>query len=191
MLQTLVFFFYLGLISLVFSKVEGKSCVDGLYFDVVTILTIGFGDVVPQTSVVKVLTFPFSVIGICLLAQNVTSIVRLLADRSRRRKSSLKRELKDRERRINEQKEQDGGNNEENQEDKECSGLDTNGFSNLKGARGVITWQEALRKIREESWQNEKAQNLRALFTSLFVFFSFWFLGALIFNFVEVGAPPC
>jgi potassium channel subfamily K, other eukaryote len=142
-------------------------------------LTIGFGDVVPTTTAFKVLTFPFTVIGIGLLALNVTSIVGLLADRKRRRKINMKRELKNRERkRIKEQKDSE---QEEGNETKEAP--------NIKGPRGAITLQEALRKIREDSWQHEKSHNLRAMFTGLFVFISFWSLGAMIFNFVEVHGP--
>ena len=179
MLQTLMFFSYLGIISLIFCKVEGTTYVDGLYFEVVTTLTIGFGDLVPQTTAFKVLTFPFTVVGIAFLAMIVTSIVRLLADRSRRRKINMKRELKIRERkRIKEQKDSE---QEEEQGKKETL--------NTKGPRGAITLQEALRKIREESWQHEKSHNLRAIFSGLFVFVSFWFLGAMIFNFVEVLHP--
>jgi potassium channel subfamily K, other eukaryote len=171
-----MFFSYIGLIALIFCKVEGTSYVDALYFEVVTTLTIGFGDVVPETTAFKVLTFPFTVIGIGLLALNVTSILRLLADRVRRRKINMRRELKNRERkRIKLQK------------DSEEEG--TKDPSNTKGPRGGITLQEALRKIREESWQHEKSHSLRAMFTGLFVFISFWFLGAMIFNFVEVHPP--
>jgi len=43
-----------------------------------------------------------------------------------------------------------------------------------------------LYKIREDSWKHERAHNLRGMITGLMVFFSFWFLGAMIFNFVEV-----
>jgi potassium channel subfamily K, other eukaryote len=179
MLQTLMFFSYIGSIALIFCKVEGTSYVDALYFEVVTTLTIGFGDVVPQTTAFKVLTFPFTIVGIALLALNVTSIVRLLADRSRRRKISMKRELKNRERkRIKEQKDSEQGAEQWTKEP-----------SHIKGPRGATTLQEALRKIREDSWQHEKSHNLRAMFTGLFVFISFWFLGAMIFNFVEVLCP--
>jgi potassium channel subfamily K, other eukaryote len=94
MTQTLIFFIYTGIVALMFCRLEDTTYVNGIYFMVVTFLTIGFGDITPRTTTVKVLTFPFTVIGITFLALIVTSIVRLLADRARRWKIQLKKELK-------------------------------------------------------------------------------------------------
>ena len=94
MMQTLMFFLFTGIAALIFSKVEKTTYVDGIYFMVVTTLTVGFGDITPHTAIMKVLTFPFTIIGITLLALIVTSIVRLLTDRARRRKLELKKRLK-------------------------------------------------------------------------------------------------
>jgi len=175
MLQTLMFFSYIGLVALIFCKAEQTTYVDALYFEVVTTLTIGFGDMTPHTTAFKVLTFPFTVIGITLLALNVTSIVRLLADRSRRRKISMKKQLKKRERkRIDEQKK---AQKEE---------PDNTEPATRPGLKRSLTLQDALNKIRENSWKHEQAHNLRGMITGLVVFFSFWFLGAMIFSFVEV-----
>jgi len=175
MLQTLVFFSYIGLVALIFCKAEGTTYIDALYFEVVTTLTIGFGDITPHTTAFKVLSFPLTVIGITLLALNVTSIVKLLADRGRRRKINLKKQLKRRERkRIIEQKEKQKGEPENTEPPTRPS---------LKRS---LTLQDALYKIREDSWKHERAHNLRGMITGLMVFFSFWFLGAMIFNFVEV-----
>src|SRR5579871_2201366 len=95
MLQTLAFFVFIGVCALIFSKAESTTYVNGIYFMVVTILTIGFGDITPHTTSMKVLTFPFAVIGITILAIIVTSIVRLLSDRARRRKLQMKKRLKE------------------------------------------------------------------------------------------------
>jgi potassium channel subfamily K, other eukaryote len=176
MVQTLVFFTYIGLVALIFCKTEGTTYVDALYFEVVTTLTIGFGDITPTTTAFKVLTFPFTIVGITLLALNATSILKFLADRGRRRKMTMKRHLKKKERKqINEQKDQhtEGPTDEENRQTPEQR-------------KRSLTLQDALHKFREDSWKHERAHNLRGMITGLLVFFSFWFLGAMIFNFVEV-----
>jgi hypothetical protein len=55
MVQALLFFFFLGLYALIFSKLEESvTYVDGLYFAVVTTLTIGFGDLTPKMATMKV-----------------------------------------------------------------------------------------------------------------------------------------
>ena len=49
-----------------YHNVEGWRCLDSLYFTVVTITTIGYGDFAPVTDVGKIITiiFPFLGIGI-------------------------------------------------------------------------------------------------------------------------------
>ena len=160
-METLLFFIYIGLAALTFSRVEGTTYVDGIYYMVVTTLTIGFGDITPQTAVFKVLTFPFTVIGITLLALIVTSIVRLLADRARRRKNQLKKQLE-----------------EKTSEQRRIHGR--------PGLRRSLTLHEELHKLREDDWKRERGAHLRSVATGITAFLVFWFVGALIFHFVEV-----
>ena len=47
-----------------YSNVEGWNGLDSLYFVVVTVTTIGYGDLVPQTNAGKIFTMFFSFIGI-------------------------------------------------------------------------------------------------------------------------------
>ena len=174
MLQTLSFFLYLGIIALMFSRIENHTYVQSIYFMVVTTLTIGFGDITPKTTTFKVLTFPFTVIGIGLLALIVTSIVRLLADRVRRRKYALKKLQKKKE--------------------KETYMGHSSRFRPWALRRPAerpqvdrsLTLQEALIRMREEEWKTERRANLRRVGTGLLVFFIFWFIGAVIFHLVEV-----
>jgi len=49
--------------------------VDGLYFSVVTMLTIGFGDFLPTTTATKVILFPFTILVIAQLANQVGMII--------------------------------------------------------------------------------------------------------------------
>lgn len=79
-LQTMVFFLWLAGGGAVFAKIEqdqgedGWGFVDGMYFCDVTILTVGFGDLVPTTDLGRGLVFPYSVGGIITLALIVSSI---------------------------------------------------------------------------------------------------------------------
>jgi potassium channel subfamily K len=177
MSQTLAFFIFTGLAALIFSKVEGVTYVDGIYYMVVTTLTIGFGDVTAHTKVLKILTFPFAVTGITLLALIVTSIVRLLQDRARRRKRDVKRQFREK---ASEKKRIHAGNR----------------FKLSRRAREIpgdgprlqqsLTLQEELNELREEQWKKERRHNIRSVVQGIIVFLAFWFLGALIFHFVEV-----
>jgi potassium channel subfamily K len=176
MLQTTVYFLFIGICALIFSKAEGTSYVDGIYYLVVSMLTIGFGDLTPQTVAMKVLTFPFTIVGITLLALIVTSIVRLLADRARRRKSALKKRLKQK---AKDKKRIYGGYGSK------LTPWKTKGPTDGYKLKRSLTLQEELRKLREDDWRRERRANLRSMTTGMIVFFIFWFVGAMIFHFVE------
>jgi len=172
-----MFFLFTGICALIFSKVEGTSYVDGIYYMVVTTLTIGFGDLTPQTVALKVLTFPFTIVGIALLALIVTSIVRLLSDRARRRKNELKKRLKQK---AKEKKRIHAGYGSK------LTPWKAKGHGDGLKLKRSLTLQEELRTLREDDWRRERRANLRSMATGMSVFFIFWFVGAMIFNFVEV-----
>jgi len=50
--------------TLIYSSIEGWNYLDSLYFIVITITTIGYGDIVPQTNMGKIFTIFFSFLGI-------------------------------------------------------------------------------------------------------------------------------
>ncbi len=52
--------------SYIYSYVEGWSYFDSLYFTVVTVTTIGYGDIVPKTVIGKTFTMFFPFIGVAL-----------------------------------------------------------------------------------------------------------------------------
>ncbi|KAE8847861.1 hypothetical protein PTNB85_01704 [Pyrenophora teres f. teres] len=88
-LQTMAFFIWLGGGAAVFAKLEQNAgneswrFADALYFCDVTILTVGFGDLVPTTDVTRGIVFPYSVGGTITLALIVSSLytaVRELGD---------------------------------------------------------------------------------------------------------------
>jgi len=71
--------------SLFYMLVEGWSVLDALYFSVVTLATIGYGDLTPTTDVAKLFTIFYVLIGIGLVASTVatlaTAAVRADSDR--------------------------------------------------------------------------------------------------------------
>jgi potassium channel subfamily K, other eukaryote len=82
-LQTMMFFLWLAGGAAVFSRVEGWSYVDALYFCDVTILTIGFGDFYPTNDTGRGLVLPFCVGGIIILGLMVSSIHKFAGELSK------------------------------------------------------------------------------------------------------------
>ncbi|GAB1199294.1 hypothetical protein APSETT444_008640 [Aspergillus pseudonomiae] len=79
-LQTTAFGVWLIVGAAVFHEVMGISIAEALYFCDITILTLGFGDVTPKTSVGRGLVFPYAVIGIIILGLVVGSINNIIRD---------------------------------------------------------------------------------------------------------------
>lgn len=123
----------------------------------------------------KVLTFPCAVVGITLLAIIVTSIVRLLSDRARRTKLLMEMRLKEK---VSTKQRQARHVARrwplKSQKEKE------------EQMMGELTLQEEIQRLREEDWARERRSNIKSMLIGFTVFLLFWFIGALIFNFVEV-----
>ena len=73
-LQTMMFFIWLAGGAGVFSNICGFSYADALYFADVTVLTIGYGDLVPPNNKGRGFVFPYAVIGIIFLGLMINSI---------------------------------------------------------------------------------------------------------------------
>ncbi|KAF7718485.1 Uncharacterized protein PECH_003711 [Penicillium ucsense] len=73
-LQMTAFVIWLLIGAAIFQRVLGIAFADALYFCDITVLTLGFGDVVPKSSVGKGLIWPYAVIGIVMLGLVVGSI---------------------------------------------------------------------------------------------------------------------
>ena len=54
---------------------DDKTIVDCLYFSVVTIGTVGYGDIHPKTSVAKLFTASEIIIGFIIIVLSISSIV--------------------------------------------------------------------------------------------------------------------
>lgn len=60
--------------TIFYALVEGWTVVDALYFSVLTLATVGYGDVVPTTVVSKLFTVGYVLLGIGLFAGFLTEI---------------------------------------------------------------------------------------------------------------------
>lgn len=73
-LQTMMFFIWLAGGAGMYQSVCGFQYADALYFCDVTILTVGFGDFVPNNNLGRGLLFPYAVIGIIFLGLMINSL---------------------------------------------------------------------------------------------------------------------
>ena len=64
----------IGGASLFYRVVEGWSLVDAVYFSVMTIATVGFGDLAPKTTLGKLFTIGYVLCGLGLFVATATAI---------------------------------------------------------------------------------------------------------------------
>ena len=64
----------IGIAALFYCLAEGRSLVDAIYFSVMTIATVGFGDLTPKTTLGKLFTVGYVVCGLGLFVDTATAI---------------------------------------------------------------------------------------------------------------------
>ncbi|WP_156009441.1 potassium channel family protein [Streptococcus ruminantium] len=70
--------------SLFYRTVEGFKWIDALYFSFTTLTTIGYRDFVPTTTIGKVFTMLYSLIGLGVVSSFVVTVATHYQDLSRR-----------------------------------------------------------------------------------------------------------
>ena len=80
MLQTILFLTYVLAAGGVYCKIEGWNFLDAVYFTIVTLFTIGFGDLVPTTHLGRSLFFPMAVGGILFVGVIIANIRQLVLE---------------------------------------------------------------------------------------------------------------
>ncbi|OCB89408.1 voltage-gated potassium channel [Sanghuangporus baumii] len=134
---------------------EDWTYLQAIYFSVVSILTIGFGDFYPTKPVSQIVFFPFVLVGIVQLASLIELLVRFLRGRLTSRRIQRRREF---ERRRQEKEDE------------------------LEKEPSLEKELEFLRKLYNETDRGRMAQDL---LTNCTGFLLFWVLGALIFSQIE------
>ncbi|KAI1444398.1 voltage-gated potassium channel [Annulohypoxylon stygium] len=85
MLQTILFLMYLLVGALIFSEIEGWNYLDSVYWADVTLFTVGFGEISPQTRLGRGLLVPYALIGVISLGLVIGSIRSMILDRGKHR----------------------------------------------------------------------------------------------------------
>lgn len=71
--------------ALFYWEVEGWSVLDALYFCIMTMSTVGYGDLVPTSPLSKIFTIVFTILSIGIFAAAVSKVVQLILERRKAR----------------------------------------------------------------------------------------------------------
>jgi voltage-gated potassium channel len=75
--------------TLVFRRLEGWSLLDSLYFSVVTLATIGYGDLTPTTDTAKLFSIVYILVGVGILGVFISAVSRASMQRTLERNERL------------------------------------------------------------------------------------------------------
>lgn len=84
MLQSILLLIYLLLGAYIFSEIESWNYLDAVYWTVVTLFTVGFGDYYPTTDLGRGLLIPFALAGIISLGLVISSVRSLILENGKR-----------------------------------------------------------------------------------------------------------
>ena len=80
----LLFILLIG--TVFYHNVEGMTYLDALYFSVMTLATVGYGDLAPQTALGKVFTIIYVLIGVGIITGVIANFSRALAEYHKQKK---------------------------------------------------------------------------------------------------------
>lgn len=72
----------IGVASAAFRWAEGWSWLDSIYFSVITISTVGYGDIAPRTDAGKIITICYVLCGLGLFVATATAIADRIISRA-------------------------------------------------------------------------------------------------------------
>lgn len=80
--------FYLTLFTICcgtmfYTKVEGFSVIDGIYFSFTTLTTIGYGDIAPVTPIGKIFTILYAIWGLGIMGIFISVFVKKYIDNAK------------------------------------------------------------------------------------------------------------
>ena len=70
--------------TIFYIQIEGWNVLDSLYFSVVTLTTIGFGDLTPSTATGKTFTIVYIFVGLGIILAFVNAVAERAMERSRK-----------------------------------------------------------------------------------------------------------
>ncbi|ORY28329.1 hypothetical protein BCR39DRAFT_535524 [Naematelia encephala] len=155
MLSVTWFLVILAFQSLAFCKIEHWAYSDAIYFSIQTALTIGYGDFTPTTAAGKVLVFPFSVLTISQLGNEIALIIAFISTRSDERRSKWRKRY-------------------ENAMHREANAL-----------RPTASLIEEMALIHQINNREELMTQLYDLWWSALSLLIFWMIGAVMFSQIE------
>lgn len=80
-------FLYLMVGTLFYNVVEEMRVLDALYFSVVTLTTVGYGDFTPGTDIGKIFTIGYIFVGLGLITAFISAIAELTLEEQARRRN--------------------------------------------------------------------------------------------------------
>lgn len=75
--------------SLLLSLIENKSFFDALWWSIVTMTTVGYGDIVPQDTISKIIAILLMLVGICTFGMVTSTITRFFTENERETKLDM------------------------------------------------------------------------------------------------------
>jgi potassium channel subfamily K len=174
--QSLGFIIYLASGAAIFSAIEGWRFTDGMYWATVTLLTIGFGDIVPATHTGRSLIIPYATAGIVMIGLVVGSIGTLVLDRGAKKMfARMTVNAREKKLRVASLKIADPSTPTTTQPQLEPSA------SNMIEHPHLLNEKAEFTLMREVQADVSRSQQLRLFIISTIAIFMLWFLGALVF----------
>lgn len=75
--------------SVLLSVIEGQSFFDAVWWSIVTMTTVGYGDIVPQDTISKIIAILLMLVGICTFGMVTSTITRFFTETERESKLDI------------------------------------------------------------------------------------------------------